>query len=148
MSKVMIIDDDSSIREGLSVRLRSQGFDVLCADHPESALDAVLRERPDAILLDIDMPGYNGLDFHECLQFTERGRGIPVIYVSGCGTPPNLEDAYRQGAQAFIAKPYVSEDLLATIRGVLQRHKALATLPVQARGSGNGAVTGAESLRA
>jgi DNA-binding response OmpR family regulator len=128
MTKLMIIDDDASIRQGLSLRLRSAGFEVFCSDHPETAIADVLRKRPDAILLDIEMPGFNGLDFHDCLKYTERGRDIPIIYLSGCGTPPNLEDAFRQGAHAFIAKPYEPELLVATIRGVIQRRRALDTV--------------------
>ena len=78
---------------------------------------------PDLILLDIEMPNYNGLDFHECLRVTERGRNIPIIYLSGTGTPPNRRDAFRLGARAFVAKPYDVDELLATIRGVLEAVK-------------------------
>lgn len=115
----MIIDDDAALRRGMSVRLRAAGYTVLSAAHPDAALGLVLRERPDAILLDIEMPGFNGLDFHQCLRVTERAREIPVIYVSGRRTPSHVEDAFRQGARAFISKPYDPQELLAVVNGVL-----------------------------
>lgn len=120
MPVIFILDDDAHLRHGLSLRLQSAGFEVLAATHPEAALSVVLHNRPDLILLDIDMPRFSGLDFHECLRATDRGRNIPIIYLSGAGSPPNRQDAFRQGARAFVAKPYNPDELLATIRGVLE----------------------------
>ncbi len=121
---IMVIDDDAGVRQGLQVRLKSAGFDVLTAAHPEQAISVVMRERPDLILLDIDMPNFTGLDFHESLLVSRRAGRIPIVYLSGTGTPPNREDAFRQGARAFIAKPYDAHELVATIRGVLAGEEA------------------------
>lgn len=101
----MVLDDDAALRRSLLIRLRREGYDVLDAEHPESAIHTVLHERPDLILLDIEMQHYNGLGFQECLQFSERARGIPIIYISGAGSPPNRKDAFRMGARAFVTKP-------------------------------------------
>lgn len=120
MATLMIIDDDAGLRQSLSIRLRAAGFEVLAAAHPDAALSTILRVQPDLLLLDINMPHYSGLDFHQCLQVTERGRDIPIIYLSGHRTPAHLQDAYRQGARAFIVKPYDAHELLATITGVLE----------------------------
>ena len=120
MPTIMIIDDDAGLRQSLSIRPRAAGFEVLAEAHPDVALSTVLRLQPDLLLLDINMPRYSGLDFHRCLQATERGRDIPIIYLSGLRTPAHIEDAYRQGARAFVAKPYDSQELLATITGVLE----------------------------
>ena len=129
MATVMIIDDDATLRRGLSIRLKAAQFDVVTAEHPDSALNLALRRRPDVILMDIEMPHFSGLDFHECLRVTERGRDIPVVYLSGVNSPSNLEDAFRQGARAFIAKPYDPHELLATIRGVLARQSVMSAVP-------------------
>jgi DNA-binding response OmpR family regulator len=119
MPRVMIIDDDRLIRQGLAMRLRSAGFDALATAHPDEALRLALRNRPDAILLDIDIPGFSGLDFHDCLRVTERGRDIPVIYLSGHASAANRADAFSQGARAFIAKPYEPQELIATLTGII-----------------------------
>jgi two-component system, OmpR family, response regulator len=117
--RIMIIDDDAQIRAALLVRLRKAGFEVIDSGSPAEATQAILHDPPDLILLDIDMPQYNGLDFHECLKYADRGRGIPVVYLSGQNTPVFLEEAFRRGARAFIAKPYNPHELVAILRGVL-----------------------------
>ena len=120
MPTVMIVDDDPGLREALGLRLRQAGFDVVSADHPDRALGLVLKQRPDLILLDIEMPRFSGLDFHECLRCSDRARDIPVVYLSGRTSAPARRDAYRQGGRAFIAKPYEPGELIATITGVLE----------------------------
>jgi len=115
----MIIDDDAALRNGLSIRLRSAGFKVLTAEHPDTVFNTVLRNQPDLVLLDIDMPHFSGLDFHECLRVTDRGRNIPIVYLSGMRSLSSRQDAFRQGARAFLTKPYDPHELLATVRGVL-----------------------------
>ena len=120
MPRIMIIDDDAALREALTIRLKAAGFEVIASAHPDAALQPVLRLRPDLLLLDIDMPCYSGLDFHQCLRVTDRGRNIPVVYLSGHDTPSHRQEAFKQGARAFLTKPYDADTLLATINGVLQ----------------------------
>ena len=124
MATIMIVDDDAGLLQSLTIRLRAAGFKVLAAAHPDAALSTILREQPDLLLLDINMPHFSGLDFHQCLRVTERGRDIPIIYLSGQRTPAHIEDAYRQGARAFIVKPYDAHELLATIKGILESRVA------------------------
>jgi twitching motility two-component system response regulator PilH len=106
----------------LSVRLRKTGLEVLTCHNAHEAPQIVLRERPDVILLDIDMPHFTGLEVHECLRLAERTRRIPVIYVSGSISPIDRQVALRQGAKAFLVKPFETETLLETIRSVLHEH--------------------------
>jgi two-component system phosphate regulon response regulator PhoB len=119
MQRIMIIDDDAQLRVALAVRLRGAHFEVLDSESPEAATPLILQNPPDLILLDIDMPNYSGLDFHECLKFAERARHIPVVYLSGQNSPVFIEAAFRRGARAFIAKPYNPHELVAVLRGVL-----------------------------
>lgn len=127
--RIMIIDDDAHLRAALAVRLRRARFEVIDSGSPEAAARIILHTPPDLILLDIDMPNYNGLDFHECLKYAERARHIPVVYLSGQSTPVFMEEAFRRGARAFIAKPYDPHELVAILRGVLGADHAPAARP-------------------
>ena len=119
MTRILIVDDDRTMVLALSVRLRKTGLEVLTCHSAHEAPQIVLRERPDAILLDIDMPHFTGLELHECLRLAERTRRIPVIYVSGSVSPIDRQVALRQGAKAFLVKPFETQALLDTIRSVL-----------------------------
>ena len=122
MTRILIVDDDRTMVLALSVRLRKTGLEVLTCHNAHEAPQIVLRERPDVILLDIDMPHFTGLEVHECLRLAERTRRIPVIYVSGSVSPIDRQVALRQGAKAFLVKPFETETLLETIRSVLNSH--------------------------
>ena len=119
MSKIMIIDDDVASREAMMTRLVRAGFDVLSADDPDAVMKLVIREQPDAILLDMEMPSFSGLDFHASLGLTGPERDIPVIYLNGQGTPSSRENAARQGGRAFIKERYDPNELIATVTDVL-----------------------------
>jgi twitching motility two-component system response regulator PilH len=122
VTRILIVDDDRTMVLALSVRLRKTGLEVLTCHNAYEAPQIVLRERPDAILLDIDMPHFTGLEVHECLRLAERSRRIPVIYVSGSISPIDRQVALRQGAKAFLVKPFETQALLDTIHTVLNEH--------------------------
>jgi len=122
VTRILIVDDDRTMVLALSVRLRKTGLEVLTCHNAYEAPQIVLRERPDVILLDIDMPHFTGLEVHECLRLAERSRRIPVIYVSGSVSPIDRQVALRQGAKAFLVKPFETQALLETIRSVLHGH--------------------------
>lgn len=124
MPTILLIDDDASLRHGLSVRLRSAGYEVRSAGHPDAAINSALLEPPDLIILDVHMPRFNGPEFHDCLRFTDRGRRIPVVYLSGSNTAESREAALRRGALAFLSKPYDPDELLATINKVLHASRS------------------------
>lgn len=127
--RILIVDDDSTLRAALAIRLRSAGFEVLDSAHPDLAVELAIRERPDLILLDINMPRYTGLEFHECLKFSKRGGEIPVVYLSGERDEVSRQTAMSQGARAFLHKPYQPETLIQTIRDVLQIGCLQSALP-------------------
>jgi len=119
MPKALIVDDDTGLTTALAVRLRSAGFEAFTANCADDASTIALRERPNVILLDIDMPVYSGLEFQACLKFSDRGRRIPVIILSGLDSDINRRTAYQQGAAAFVSKPFEWPSLLDTIHSVL-----------------------------
>lgn len=121
MTKVMIVDDDRALTVALSVRLSAEGFDVRTSHSAHDAVARVLHERPDVILLDVDMPSYTGPEFHQFLQLTERARGIPVVYMTGHDTEGNRRTAIEQGAATFLTKPFEIPHLLSVLREAARR---------------------------
>lgn len=119
LARVLIVEDDGQVRRALEMRLRAAGLETIACAHPEEATLRILRERPDLILLDIGLPRFSGLEPHETLKCTDRGRDIPIVYLSGDASPANRRDAFRRGARAFVAKPFDSRELVATVLGIL-----------------------------
>jgi len=119
LPRVLIIDDDKALTRALSVRLKNVGFDVAFANSATEASHLTLQYRPDAIVLDVDMPHYTGPEFHDCLRFAGRARHIPVIYLSGQNSESNRRMAFAQGAKAFVAKPYDIHHLVQTLHNAI-----------------------------
>ncbi len=113
------MDDDQDLTNALSLRLRAAGFETFTADCSDEASRIALRERPNVIILDVDMPACPGLEFQECLKFAERGRNIPIVFLSGQDSQANRLTAFQQGASAFITKPFEWTSLLSTLRSVI-----------------------------
>jgi DNA-binding response OmpR family regulator len=121
VGKILVVDDDQTLTQALGIRLKAAGFEVVAVHCGETASRTAMRERPDLILLDIDMPHFSGLELHECLRNTDHGRDIPVIYLSGNDSEIHRAEAYRQGARAFVSKPYDPAKLIKAIRTALAR---------------------------
>lgn len=117
--RILIVDDDKWLTQRLSYVLHGAGCLVFVAHDAESATRVALRERPDVILLEVELPRYSGLEFHECLQYADRGRDIPVIYVTGNDSPVLRRAANQLGAKGFLKKPIDGQALLAFLRRVL-----------------------------
>lgn len=113
-ASVLIVDDEEMIRTALEQWLRLSGFATHVADNATSALERLDEIRPHVILSDVRMPGLSGLD----LLRTVRERILPseVILITGHGDVPMAVEAMRQGAFDFLQKPYVPDELVASIR--------------------------------
>ena len=118
-SRILIIDDDPALTQALSVRLRRAGFDVITVNSAIDGSSAVVHVHPDLIILDVDMPSFSGLEFHQCLRFARRASEAPVVYLSGYDSDTNRRIAFEQGAVAFMAKPYDAERLISTVNAAL-----------------------------
>lgn len=116
---IFIVDDDPAVLTGLSRLLRSAGLTVDCFGSPQEFLDQHDPEAPGCLVLDIAMPGFNGLELQEAL--TTRGSAIPIIFLTGYGTVPDSVKAMKGGALDFLSKPVDEEDLLAAIRVAIEK---------------------------
>jgi DNA-binding response OmpR family regulator len=118
-SKILVIDDDADLADGLRRRLTQQKFDVLIAKSAAEGRTLARRRRPDLILLDVSLPDASGLDL--CQELTEAPStcGIPVILLSGCDQADVIERSRAAGGEYFIRKPYDPNALLTLIRHAL-----------------------------
>ena len=117
--KILIIEDDKKIALALAVRLRAAGYDVIAAPDAVLGMSMALKHRPDLIVLDVMIPGGNGLQVAEWVQDLEAMIGVPYIFITASKQPGLRERTRRLGAVGFFEKPYDAEELLATIRGIL-----------------------------
>lgn len=117
--KILVIEDDKAIALALAVRLRASNYTVLAAYDGVTGLGAAVKEKPDLVVLDISLPGADGLLVAERIQNNVNLAGIPVIFITASKRPGLRERALQLGAVAFLEKPYEAEELLATIQSAL-----------------------------
>ena len=120
--RVLIIDDEAAIRESLETLLSLEGYAVDGAADSSGGLARIDSRPYDLVLLDLALPGQNGLEI--LARIRERHAELPVIMITAYGTVSNVVDAMRAGAQNFVQKPWNNEKLLADIRASIGRHLA------------------------
>jgi DNA-binding response OmpR family regulator len=121
MPLVLVVDDESDIREVIQINLEAAGFRVVTASDGNSALAAVRAEAPDAMFLDVMMPGIDGFAVLEQLKAAADGdiSGIPVFMVTGMAGPEQRIRGGIEGALRYITKPFDPARLVAVIKEVL-----------------------------
>jgi two-component system nitrogen regulation response regulator NtrX len=119
LSRILIVDDEQGIRKSLAGLLSDEGYEASVAADGEAALATLREHPPDLVLLDIAMPGRDGIDVLE--EVRQAWPRLPVIMMSGHGTIETAVRATQLGAFDFIEKPLGAEKLLLTIRHALER---------------------------
>ncbi len=120
--RILIIDDEAAIRESLETLLALEGYTVQTAENGELGLEKIGEQAFDLVLLDLALPGRNGIEILAGIR--ERHASLPVIMITAFGTVGNVVDAIQGGAQNFIQKPWDNEKLLADIRAAIARYRA------------------------
>jgi two-component system KDP operon response regulator KdpE len=115
---ILAVDDEPQIRRVLRTTLTSHGYTVLEARSGDEALEQIREERPDLILLDVNMPGRSGL---EVCQEIRRTSDVPIIMLTVRNTERDKVQALDAGADDYVVKPFGSEELMARIRAALRR---------------------------
>jgi DNA-binding response OmpR family regulator len=122
--RCLIVDDDRDGREGFAEYLRAFGFDVdECAD-AESVWPYLARNRPDIILLDLQLPRLSGWDLMKQIRRIDQYAHLPVVAFSACAFPEDRKRAAEVGCDVFITKPAVPADVLAELRKLLSSRRA------------------------
>src|SRR5436189_5435170 len=120
-SRVLVIDDEAAIRDSLRMTLEYEGYEFVGAATGQEGLALAERESPDLVLLDVKMPGMDGLEVLD----RQRGMndGVPVVVISGHGTISTAVEATKKGAFDFIEKPFASDRVLVSLRNALDQRQ-------------------------
>ena len=116
---VFVIDDDAGIRASIQGLLKSAGLRSECVERAEEFLQRKPPDTPSCLILDVSLPGINGLDFQQ--QLRNAGLQIPIIFVTGYGDIPMSVKAMKSGAVEFLTKPLKRQALLDAIQQALAR---------------------------
>ena len=120
MKKILLVEDDSSLREIYGVRLTAEGYNVISAGDGEEALATTVREKPDLILSDVMMPKISGFDMLDILRATPETRDIKIIIMTALSAEDQRERGERLGADKFLVKSQVGiEDVVNAVKEVL-----------------------------
>ena len=117
-SHILVVDDDALLRRSLSLQLELTGYKVSPAENAEDALAIAQRDRPDLILLDIGLPGMDGL---EAMRHFQKEMDIPIIFVTARRRELDTILGLELGADDYITKPFNPDILLAHVKAVLRR---------------------------
>jgi two-component system KDP operon response regulator KdpE len=126
--RVLVVDDEPQIRRTLRTALTAHGYAVETAEDGRTGLEAIAAWAPDAVVLDLVMPGLDGF---EVLRQTRTWSDVPVIVLSARGQEPDKVAALDGGADDYLTKPFGMRELLARLRAVLRRAGAPADLVVR-----------------
>jgi len=117
-ARVLVVDDEAPILRALATNLRTRGYTVDAAASGEEALDLAARHRPDAVILDLGLPGMSGI---EVVAGLRGWTGLPIIILSARGAEHDKVAALDAGADDYVTKPFGMDELLARLRAALRR---------------------------
>ena len=120
MAKLLIADDLVPIRQMVRITLSTQGWTILEAENGQKALEMARAERPDLMLLDVDMgAGPNGFDVCRELKSAEETKGIPIVMLTAHDSESDRAVGFAAGAAQYLSKPFGPLELIDTIRTIL-----------------------------
>jgi CheY-like chemotaxis protein len=122
-ARVLLVDDDASHRLLCSLGLDMAGIEVVEAEDGKRGFERACSERPDLVVLDVDMPGVDGFELAEALARDRRTRKIPYVFLSGEAEAENEGRARALGALAYLTKPLEPTALASIVAGVLRLPK-------------------------
>jgi two-component system, OmpR family, KDP operon response regulator KdpE len=123
---LLLVDDEPQIRRVLQATLCEAGYGVISAKNGQEGIDAVVRERPDLVLLDINLPDMSGFEACRLIRFSFAG---PILMVTVRNSVRDKIEALNAGADDYIVKPFAMGELLARVRAALRRSGAEQPLP-------------------
>jgi DNA-binding response OmpR family regulator len=120
MYKILIVEDQEDLANGLEINFRKEGYKVLKAGTGESAINMAVQENPDLIILDIMLPGISGLDV--CRELRKKAIDVPIIMLTAKADEIDRVVGLEVGADDYMTKPFSLRELQARVRAHLRRH--------------------------
>lgn len=120
--RVLVVDDEPGIREVLTLNLRVEGFEVTAADNGRAAVDAVRRDLPDLVIMDIMMPTCDGLTALREVKADPRTADVPVVLLTAKATDAEIWEGWEAGADYYITKPFDIDEILNFINYLRVEH--------------------------
>ena len=117
--KVLLIEDEPNIIEAISFILSRDGMQVKTHSNGVDAVEAVIREAPDALILDVMLPGRSGYDILADLRATDATADLPVLMLTARGQTRDREMAEQLGANRYMTKPFANADVLQAVRDLI-----------------------------
>jgi len=126
--RIIIVDDEEHIVKMLDINVRAQGYESICAYSGKQALDAAVSQKPDIILLDVMMPGMDGIEVCQKLKSQPDTRTIPIIMVSAKSEEHDKIAGLQGGADDYVIKPFNLQELFLRIQAALRQVEILSGL--------------------
>ena len=123
-NKIVVIEDEPDIVEVVSYNLRREGYNVLTADRGDEGLNLIRNQSPHLVILDLMLPGMDGLSICQQMKSDPIVRDIPIIIISAKGEESDVVIGLELGADDYLAKPFGPRELLARVKAVLRRGAA------------------------
>jgi len=120
MRRILVVEDNAALAEGLRLNLAHDGYDVRLEATGEKGLGAARSWEPDLMVLDLMLPGIEGIDVLRTLR--DEGRDVPVLILSARGSESDRLRGFRHGADDYVVKPFSLPELLARVAAMLRRH--------------------------
>lgn len=127
--KILIVDDEKDILELVRLSLEREGYQVVCAESGEKALELAGTAKPDLVVLDLMLPGIDGLEVAKSIRNDARIKTIPILMLSAKGEESDIITGLELGADDYVTKPFSPKILIARIRSVLRRQQARSAQP-------------------
>jgi two-component system, OmpR family, alkaline phosphatase synthesis response regulator PhoP len=121
--QILVVDDEDDIRELLELTLRREGYRVVCAASGEEALDAIRAQQVDLAVIDLMLPGIDGLDVCRSLKGNGNGTDCGVIILTAKGEEADIVAGLEIGADDYVTKPFSSRVFLARVKSVVRRRR-------------------------
>jgi DNA-binding response OmpR family regulator len=120
VTKILVVDDDPSVRSLVADSLEIEGYEVCVAEDGFAGLRAIEAHRPDCVLLDVMMPGLDGHQVLQRIRAAEDGHLLPVVMLTAYSDDANAWQAWTEGVDYFLAKPFDADELLRYLEYLFQ----------------------------
>jgi two-component system KDP operon response regulator KdpE len=127
MTRVLVVDDEAGLRRALAANLKARGYEVDLAATGEEALTLAARGHPDVVILDLGLPGIDGV---EVVRGLRGWSGVPILILSARDSEPAKVAALDAGADDYVTKPFGMDELLARVRAAVRRATPADEAPV------------------